>query len=179
MVNKKQENLIKASGYPNAEEFSKQLKLIQDFNQFLEQKTKEKFPNLDQILASFSAFQKEQQALEKKYFKSDAERQTAEKTFKNAFKYEESLNKKYNIQNIQNALTNEPKTPQEAQQFFEHLNTLQAYQAEFEGFQQRTKNAGGKYRSYLQAQQSLIQKYGQDKLKADSTTIQNYMHMLS
>ena len=179
LVNKKQEEAIKASGYKNAEDFFKQLKLIQDFNKFLEKKTKEKFPNLDQILASFSQFQKEQEALEKKYFKSNTEKQKVEQTFKNALKYQENLSKKYDLENIKKRFGSEPQKPEEAQKFFEDLNSLQAYQNELEAFQKRTQNVQNKYNSYLKDQQQLIQKYGKDNLKKSSEALHLYRIMLA
>ena len=179
LVNKKQEEAIKASGYKNAEDFFKQLKLIQDFNQFLEKKTKEKFPNLDQILASFSQFQKEQEALEKKYFKSNTEKQKIEQAFKNALKYQENLSKKYDLENIKKRFGSEPQKPEEAQKFFEDLNSLQAYQNELEAFQKRTQNVQNKYNSYLKDQQQLIQKYGKDNLKKSSEALHLYRIMLA
>ena len=179
LVNKKQEEAIKASGYKNTEDFFKQLKLIQDFNQFLEKKTKEKFPNLDQILASFSQFQKEQEALEKKYFKSNTEKQKIEQTFKNALKYQENLSKKYDLENIKKRFGSEPQKPEEAQKFFEDLNSLQAYQNELEAFQKRTQNVQNKYNSYLKDQQQLIQKYGKDNLKKSSEALHLYRIMLA
>ena len=179
LVNKKQEEAIKASGYKNAEDFFKQLKLIQDFNQFLEKKTKEKFPNLDQILASFSQFQKEQESLEKKYFKSNTEKQKIEQAFKNALKYQENLSKKYDLENIKKRFGSEPKNPEEAQKFFEDLNSLQAYQNELEAFQKRTQNVQNKYNSYLKDQQQLIQKYGKDNLKKSSEALHLYRIMLA
>ena len=179
LVNKKQEEAIKASGYKNAEDFFKQLKLIQDFNKFLEKKTKEKFPNLDQILTSFSQFQKEQEALEKKYFKSNTEKQKVEQTFKNALKYQENLSKKYDLENIKKRFGSEPQKPEEAQKFFEDLNSLQAYQNELEAFQKRTQNAQNKYNSYLKDQQQLIQKYGKDNLKKSSEALHLYRIMLA
>ena len=179
LVNKKQEEVIKASGYKNAEDFFKQLKLIQDFNKFLEKKTKEKFPNLDQILTSFSQFQKEQEALEKKYFKSNTEKQKVEQTFKNALKYQENLSKKYDLENIKKRFGSEPQKPEEAQKFFEDLNSLQAYQNELEAFQKRTQNVQNKYNSYLKDQQQLIQKYGKDNLKKSSEALHLYRIMLA
>ena len=179
LVNKKQEEAIKASGYKNTEDFFKQLKLIQDFNQFLEKKTKEKFPNLDQILASFSQFQKEQEALEKKYFKSNTEKQKIEQAFKNALKYQENLSKKYDLENIKKRFGSEPQKPEEAQKFFEDLNSLQAYQNELEAFQKRTQNVQNKYNSYLKDQQQLIQKYGKDNLKKSSEALHLYRIMLA
>ena len=179
LVNKKQEEAIKASGYKNAEDFFKQLKLIQDFNKFLEKKTKEKFPNLDQILASFSQFQKEQEALEKKYFKSNTEKQKIEQAFKNALKYQENLSKKYDLENIKKRFGSEPQKPEEAQKFFEDLNGLQAYQNELEAFQKRTQNVQNKYNSYLKDQQQLIQKYGKDNLKKSSEALHLYRIMLA
>ena len=179
LVNKKQEEAIKASGYKNAEDFFKQLKLIQDFNKFLEKKTKEKFPNLDQILTSFSQFQKEQEALEKKYFKSNTEKQKVEQTFKNALKYQENLSKKYDLENIKKRFGSEPQKPEEAQKFFEDLNSLQAYQNELEAFQKRTQNVQNKYNSYLKDQQQLIQKYGKDNLKKSSEALHLYRIMLA
>ena len=179
LVNKKQEEAIKASGYKNAEDFFKQLKLIQDFNKFLEKKTKEKFPNLDQILTSFSQFQKEQEALEKKYFKSNTEKQKVEQTFKNALKYQENLSKKYDLENIKKRFGSEPQNPEEAQKFFEDLNSLQAYQNELEAFQKRTQNVQNKYNSYLKDQQQLIQKYGKDNLKKSSEALHLYRIMLA
>ena len=179
LVNKKQEEAIKASGYKNAEDFFKQLKLIQDFNQFLEKKTKEKFPNLDQILASFSQFQKEQESLEKKYFKSNTEKQKIEQAFKNALKYQENLSKKYDLENIKKRFGSEPQKPEEAQKFFEDLNSLQAYQNELEAFQKRTQNVQNKYNSYLKDQQQLIQKYGKDNLKKSSEALHLYRIMLA
>ena len=179
LVNKKQEEAIKASGYKNAEDFFKQLKLIQDFNKFLEKKTKEKFPNLDQILASFSQFQKEQEALEKKYFKSNTEKQKIEQAFKNALKYQENLSKKYDLENIKKRFGSEPQKPEEAQKFFEDLNSLQAYQNELEAFQKRTQNVQNKYNSYLKDQQQLIQKYGKDNLKKSSEALHLYRIMLA
>ena len=179
LVNKKQEEAIKASGYKNTEDFFKQLKLIQDFNKFLEKKTKEKFPNLDQILASFSQFQKEQEALEKKYFKSNTEKQKVEQTFKNALKYQENLSKKYDLENIKKRFGSEPQKPEEAQKFFEDLNSLQAYQNELEAFQKRTQNVQNKYNSYLKDQQQLIQKYGKDNLKKSSEALHLYRIMLA
>ena len=179
LVNKKQEEAIKASGYKNTEDFFKQLKLIQDFNQFLEKKTKEKFPNLDQILASFSQFQKEQEALEKKYFKSNTEKQKIEQAFKNALKYQENLSKKYDLENIKKRFGSEPQKPEEAQKFFEDLNSLQAYQNELEVFQKRTQNVQNKYNSYLKDQQQLIQKYGKDNLKKSSEALHLYRIMLA
>ena len=179
LVNKKQEEAIKASGYKNAEDFFKQLKLIQDFNKFLEKKTKEKFPNLDQILTSFSQFQKEQEALEKKYFKSNTEKQKVEQTFKNALKYQENLSKKYDLENIKKRFGSEPQKPEEAQKFFEDLNSLQAYQNELEAFQKRTQNVQNKYNSYLKDQQQLIQKYGKDNLKKSSEALHLYRIMLT
>ena len=179
LVNKKQEEAIKASGYKNTEDFFKQLKLIQDFNQFLEKKTKEKFPNLDQILASFSQFQKEQEALEKKYFKSNTEKQKIEQAFKNALKYQENLSKKYDLENIKKRFGSEPQKPEEAQKFFEDLNRLQAYQNELEAFQKRTQNVQNKYNSYLKDQQQLIQKYGKDNLKKSSEALHLYRIMLA
>ena len=179
LVNKKQEEAIKASGYKNAEDFFKQLKLIQDFNKFLEKKTKEKFPNLDQILASFSQFQKEQESLEKKYFKSNTEKQKIEQAFKNALKYQENLSKKYDLENIKKRFGSEPQKPEEAQKFFEDLNSLQAYQNELEAFQKRTQNVQNKYNSYLKDQQQLIQKYGKDNLKKSSEALHLYRIMLA
>lgn|GEM_PF-1775954 len=134
---------------------------------------------MDQILTSFSQFQKEQEALEKKYFKSNTEKQKVEQTFKNALKYQENLSKKYDLENIKKRFGSEPQKPEEAQKFFEDLNSLQAYQNELEAFQKRTQNVQNKYNSYLKDQQQLIQKYGKDNLKKSSEALHLYRIMLA
>ena len=71
------------------------------------------------------------------------------------------------------------KNPEEAQKFFEDLNSLQAYQNELEAFQKRTQNVQNKYNSYLKDQQQLIQKYGKDNLKKSSEALHLYRIMLA
>ena len=179
VINKKQESILKISGFKNWEELSQQIVLIQKFNELLEKQIKEKFPNINQILIFFPQFQKEQQSLEEKYFRSNLEKQKAEDAFRKTVKYEENLKRKYDLKNLQKRLTEEPKSPEEAERFFKDLNSLYAYQQEVEAFPKRIKNAWTKYFIYLQKQQKLIQKYGRDKLKSASETLKQYTAMVS
>ena len=178
-INKKQESILKISGFKNWEELSQQIVFIQEFNEFLGKQIKEKFPNINQILIFFSQFQKEQQSLEEKYFRSNLEKQKAEDAFRKTVKYEENLKRKYDLKNLQKRLTEEPKSSEEAERFFKDLNSLYAYQQEVEAFPKRIKNAWTKYFTYLQKQQKLIQKYGRDKLKSASETLKQYTAMVS
>ncbi len=178
-INKKQESILKISGFKNWEDLSQQIVLIQEFNEFLGKQIKEKFPNINQILNSFSQFQKEQQTLEKKYFRSNLEKQKAEDALRKTVKYEENLKKKYDLKNLQKRLSEEPKSPEEAERFFQDLNSLYAYQQEVEAFPKRIKNAWTQYFTYLQKQEKLIQKYGRDNLKRASETLKQYTAMVS
>jgi hypothetical protein len=92
-------------------------------------------------LIFFPQFQKEQQSLEEKYFRSNLEKQKAEDAFRKTVKYEENLKRKYDLKNLQKRLTEEPKSPEEAERFFKDLNSLYAYQQEVEAFPKRIKNA--------------------------------------